>query len=728
MVGALSACTQIAPELPSSEYYTREWVKEFGTVDPAQDWNNAVQGSVDVSVAAPSTVRVIANIGGKKYLLARYADVQGTRKLTFDIPRGVDSVLVVSGVRAERAPLGALVDLGAQAPSSPSITSEVCKNRSDWMVVSMLNATIFRRKMPEGSYNADRDGVNVDFALRFKQNDIIIRPLFWHTKNTLEFGLFYVDDATGEPVRFPLYNMEKNTKDKNPDDLTLCWAPTETRSVVVKDFLNDDTFMECLANHGVHPVTRKYFEGSYDFVDIKSLDNFVLATSSIDDRNMTQACREYLDKIGIKNDLSMDPDHRFHYVYRWRTVGETFKMPNGSEVNDPAVFVGKKTTPAKDMEITYTIYNFDYEKAKGWSGASNMIDGVAMDDENYPALISKGIKVHIDDISRSYGGYIKLGEKYMYSLSRFNEMNRWFPREGAQRTEKFYDSTLDGNIMRYKTSDFVLDKTKQAYRAVTWVGTKYSWRYMAFEDGDIPSQTYNSGSCDFDMQDFVFLVEPADVDVDVPEEEEAQPIKWLVACEDLGAKDDFDFNDVVFEVEHVAGEKKAKITPLAAGGTLRVYLMRNGEYAHPDGKIEWHELFGEYGQTPMINTTGITHRAEPFYIDVEENFTLQSSVEGEDGDIHENYRCNMGGFHLQVEREDGTVDRIEAPGRGDAPQMILIFQKSGQPWCWPIERHHITFAYPDFETWMNSGNYDIDTSEGGSNWFDNAHPDHVVRR
>ena len=88
----------------------------------------------------------------------------------------------------------------------------------------------------------------------------------------------------------------------------------------------------------------------------------------------------------------------------------------------------------------------------------------------------------------------------------------------------------------------------------------------------------------------------------------------------------------------------------------------------------------------------------------------------------------MGGFHLQVEREDGTVDRIEAPGRGDAPQMILMFQKSGQPWCWPIERHHITFAYPVFETWMNSGNYDIDTSEGGSNWFDNAHPDHVVRR
>ena len=79
---------------------------------------------------------------------------------------------------------------------------------------------------------------------------------------------------------------------------------------------------------------------------------------------------------------------------------------------------------------------------------------------------------------------------------------------------------------------------------------------------------------DLDLNDMMFFIDSDDPGMipDVFDEDPGEEIKWIVACEDLGNLDDFDFNDVVFQVLHVSGREQAYITPLAAGGTLETYL------------------------------------------------------------------------------------------------------------------------------------------------------------
>ena len=71
-----------------------------------------------------------------------------------------------------------------------------------------------------------------------------------------------------------------------------------------------------------------------------------------------------------------------------------------------------------------------------------------------------------------------------------------------------------------------------------------------------------------------------------------------IICEDLGASDDFDFNDVVFDALIEGGKTYIKI--LAAGGTLPLTV---GDDAH-----EVHAIFG-VPTTTMVNTQAGAHFA-----------------------------------------------------------------------------------------------------------------------
>lgn len=740
-VAILAACTDRVPEIPASELYTRAFVKEFGIIDGAQDWNNATRGSVSVTLPEQGDVQVTAIIQGKNYLLARYKDISGTRRIDFDMPRGVKEVIVAYGEQRIRVNVrdalaaNATFERIAKDPSSEGgtgVTAELVTDPDKWMVVPMLNATLFRSKMPENRYNVDRAGVTADFGLKFKTHDFIVRPLYWQTVQHLEFG-FFSFDADGKPVHYPIYDMEKT--DDWSSDLVLSYTIPDTDTIMIKDYAHNADFLDCLAAQGVSvgyvkdewneergPLLRRGSGSNADDA-LSASDNFLGFCTSADDRAVTFACRAYLEKLGYVNDRNAAPGKRYNYVYRWRTTGDIVSWSSQLGKGDWGV----------DFEIVFTHFDSNFPEKAIAPGDNNEV-GVKIDmgqdkvrrfdEAGYPALVSKGIKVHLDDITRTYGGYIKdtRTNKYMYSMSSLNTSDmRIEPREGAVRVPADPDWQTGIAAPYYKESDFVVVDGKHARRAVTWIGTKYNWRYMSFEDG-VVTFPYQRTSCDYDMQDFVFIldtdeVEYGDPTIEIVTTDEPQPVRWLIACEDLGAMDDFDFNDVVFEVQHVAGEPTARITPLAAGGTLETYLMRGDEIVSPG---EWHGLFGGSHFTQMINTTAITHKAESFTITVPEDFSISSSIDG-DG-----YQKNMGDFHIKVVRARGEETEITPPGPGEAPQMMFIFQAEGNPWCWPVERHHIRLAYPSFTDWMNSGTYDV--VRDGTNWFDTPVPSHTVTR
>ena len=231
------------------------------------------------------------------------------------------------------------------------------------------------------------------------------------------------------------------------------------------------------------------------------------------------------------------------------------------------------------------------------------------------------------------------------------------------------------------------DKSRGAMKAAMW---NYNGNvYMGFEDG----------GNDEDLNDMVFLVKGSiDTDsvIEVPgDDPAAQPEEWIVACEDLGSTDDYDFNDVVFSVSHVAGETTATVTPLAAGGTLPANIC------HGAGTLgEIHALIDPKAPAnTMLNTESRGAAGQPLTVTVDANFSMAD---------------NMGGFSVAVQGEEAVT--ITAPAKGSVPQMICV----PGTWAWPLERVGIEKAYPAFAGWNQSAGQNTE-------WYRNAEAGKVVR-
>lgn len=688
-VALLAACTDQVPEIPASELYTRAFVKEFGVVNGSQDWNNATQGSVNVSVEGQAAVQVTAKINGRYYLLANYAGVTGQRTLKFDMPRGVEDIIVRAGGESVHTKVGSTVAFASSGrafypgtsstPSGDIVISEA--DQADWRLIPYADVMGYENVMPEGKINIYNPAVTLDFVFR-SVGDIIIYPIYWDTSATNELGIAYKDES-GVMQHIPIYsNYHSNEFDMSANLMGLTAYPDEyIKRYSIQDIFNDEDVREIVGDREIIDG-RKYGELTNCSEDFYALTNALTA-------------KEY-------NELSA------------RKVGDEFAtalaLNNSNLVNGAPI--DKDYWSSGYCEITYLCKGAKYDDSYSIMGPGSGNSAVSNGDftnirtQHKGAIFSKGVKVSVP-IGMRYGMYIKNGNYgTFYSVCDENE---------DKRVERDADGKPTTNPVTY------LDEG--AYHAATWIGPKYGWRWLAFED----CKTSDENGTNVDINDMVFLIANAvqdddtpndpPVEIEDPDEPVGEPIKWLIACEDLGAIDDFDFNDVVFEVEYVAGENKAKITPLAAGGTLETYLMRGDEVISG----EWHSYFGGASYTQMMNTTTITHHPEPFEIDVDpDNFSISSSLEGE------GYRKNMGDFHIKVVRANGDQTNITPPGPGEAPQMMLIFQPEGKPWRWPIERHHIKSAYPKFTDWISTGKYEV--IKDGENWFDTATDMHVIAR
>lgn len=237
-------------------------------------------------------------------------------------------------------------------------------------------------------------------------------------------------------------------------------------------------------------------------------------------------------------------------------------------------------------------------------------------------------------------------------------------------------------------------------------------RYFSFEDW-----------CDYDFNDIAFLVAPRSEQSEIIDMDKNDTNPYIFAVEDLGATDesDIDFNDIVFAVEHVAGDEHAFVTVLAAGGIYPMHLFYNGQeigngfgeivdgpHAGRDLRLSTvHQWFvdpktnypcpddemintGQGVSIPFGNLTTIRIPVDPATF----NLTELANAYGNNADI------SRIGFSVKVERPDGTTDALTRPSKtGQAPQMILL----PRTWQWPTERTQIHDAYPDFEKWVTDG-------------------------
>lgn len=194
----------------------------------------------------------------------------------------------------------------------------------------------------------------------------------------------------------------------------------------------------------------------------------------------------------------------------------------------------------------------------------------------------------------------------------------------------------------------------------------------------------NKNETNSDLNDFVLLVTNAECTSSTPQ-------RWVLAIEDLGTTDDYDFNDIILYVEHAKNLKKAAVTVLAAGGTLEAYLQYKGKTV---GK-EIHAWFADTPANtyPMINTFEEGLHGNTVLVDVEDDFTMALYT-----DDVEN---KMGDFTILVNGNNSTM--IAPPNKGEVPQIICL----PEGWLWPRERVSMNVAYPGFTDYVNYGNPEL---------------------
>lgn len=258
---------------------------------------------------------------------------------------------------------------------------------------------------------------------------------------------------------------------------------------------------------------------------------------------------------------------------------------------------------------------------------------------------------------------------------------------------------------------------------------------------------------------------------------------WYLAAEDLGATDDWDFNDLVVNIYDITTDltrtytsvnaryptpdiigRRIIVEPRAAGGTMPIYLMYEGEVSRiptDDEPIsalnanftkgtyvigtELHSWLGEPDWSKMLNTgqdDGHRGRAVSFCIPVAKEGTPAFDVLAPPQDLGDNNQT-MRGFWVLVDKEDKLYSELmnfefdptpledEYTGSGlhrrhaetqyafkpfsgslgdgvyrvDAP---INDNKSIAPqmlmchynWMWCLERINIANAYTSFSAWI----------------------------
>lgn len=224
--------------------------------------------------------------------------------------------------------------------------------------------------------------------------------------------------------------------------------------------------------------------------------------------------------------------------------------------------------------------------------------------------------------------------------------------------------------------------------------------YLAFEDWN-----YGHGDHDCDFNDVVFVMpETTKKPIVIDKDTKDVSMSYIVACEDLGGTFDWDFNDVVYAIEHVSGQQKAKLKLLAAGGTLPVKISYDGKEIWFNGKNglceDLHEAFGVDQKTP-VNVGG--YSASPVY-----------SEEFEVGADAFSMSTHASAFKIHVKySETLEVADIGVPDRsaGQEPQAFLVADPN---WKWPNEKVNITSVYPKFTEWVAN----LNENWCGSVWGD----------
>lgn len=652
----ISSCSD--RDLYNSNYkkdeYAANWEAKFGQIDPTQDWNMATKVTANANIpglTGQSVLKVYTDnpILSASNLLATVVLDNGQGSATFDALKGMDQVFVAVKNNGKNVVYGyADVENGTvnagKTTSKKAARTRAASDVTKGDVVELSNVAYSTGL----KFSSDVNGV--------KYNDI---NEYWEATgakgNWSAIEKYYGNEPDGT-------NIEGKIVYKG----FLCWP------YVLSDDLNK---ISLTMLNGVEKAAAIPWKLSWGYEMFgpgsffqEQVRYYYTQKNTIQGYNLDKVEQGFsITSTGGEITLpfiygATQNANRFGYIY-YKDGQDPLTQPHYILMNDgrPQSNIYYNSWGGKqlndNMELS-TLFTYNYN-AK--TDAETLVYGteykLAFFGENH-------------DQSATYT--IPAGYHIVFFIAPYN---------GTSYTEGNFNYSLPELNARIGHKDWNDDcptyyPERGAIKATAW--TYNGCTFLGFEDG----------GNDEDLNDIVFWVEGSyKEDQDVPEVPTTTPIEetkeyqsWILACEDLGDTDDYDFNDIVLEVVK-KDDGTIDVKCLAAGGTLPANILYDGIDL---GEV--HDMFGVPTST-MVNTINITNSYPTKTVYVEDGWTIAD---------------NINKFSIVVSQNAGNINSvvIESPEEGKAPQIIVV---PGE-WEWPKERTSIESAYPAFRSWSSNAN------------------------
>ncbi|MDE6169745.1 MAG: LruC domain-containing protein, partial [Duncaniella sp.] len=661
--------------------------------------NQAQKSSVTVKTSRPSSIKLMADIKGKRYLFADYREASGSNEIPLTLPKSVTDIIVKVNGQNFPAKLGATVDASSASRTVWETENEPIKVRltENRLFRTPEQVLRYREYLPEEIYNIGK--VTQDFLFESK-GPFLIYPAYYQTSryNSNILGIYYYNEVNGE------------------------------KKLVTQDFFqlgNGKTMMFSSDKEGKTSSQTLYWYQASQFDVPSGADSYDKYTN--DDWEFIR------EKIRIGEIWFDSGNFKLFSEFNHKVVEESGSYN--------AIITG-----------TYKEYEVVYGKG-GNTSIPDEAETLAFQaiEVDIPEGQLFGMYLKIDEKLGDPSWGIDPNHTIFFSESHLNTDYLWAPKSGFE-DEVTKKSEANTNNSEYLGKDS--EKPTPACHAAAFTRPEDGMIRLCFEDW------YNTTGfdSDFDLNDMVFYIDglldtPPPTIVEDDPDPEPEPYQWIIAAEDLGGSYDWDFNDVVAGVSIQAmkeGEKefsKVTVTPLASGGTLPVYFMYTGEIInHETGETiakgdyviggEFHSLFGSNFGTYINASKGKHIKADPITFYTPAGHSLASS-----GHVHYDGK-NMGGFWVLAAEMNSPLDLNPANNYGlisinpgttngfnkisnskpiasedlTAPQIICVEAE----WEWPLEETNIKKAYPEFETWVGD--------ESHRTWINNKDGELTVDR
>ncbi len=752
--------------------YAKDFKEVFGEIDSEQDWNAAERTSVTVTTSQTSEIKIYALVDGTYSIVGDYSNVNGTQELGFDVRKGVTELIVSDGKEAVKTTVGGSANFsGTRTTYAGNGVVKVSKIESPegyeingitypmYLYATTAETEAVKAIVPEIGHRdtyTNLNNVTHDFNY-VSTGEFVIYPYYYQTSAVNTLGIYYYD-ANGQRQEVDIYKI------KEGDELQY-----ENNTYTVSDRI----YTENMSDYGTSTWAKKLPAGEWTIDNGEGLDHFHVngwsTEGNSDGSQMTTPFIEYwrgtgnnlLDGTISRTFTGLEPGTYGVWIdARAYNEGST-TSPSGITffANEGSLDLcanGNKATYNSTSEL---VYYKDCLVRCTVSTDGQLTVGFNLSDVTGDWLSFKNLRIDKlgdwNDAITTGKSNVRRGQGIIVDIPVGTPFGMYLTTANSTSSTTFYSQSElnnDPSVCGYGVRDdgngnVTLDTSlRPSYASTFYVGEQM---FLGFEDWTNAPDNGTAGDgnpgSDFDLNDLVLAFSGSTPTII---NEDPKAATWILACEDLGGSFDTDYNDVVLKVEHVSGQTTAKVTPLAAGGTLASYIFYNDPLANSYSEQcvgEIHQLFGREpitsGSYSPINVGSSRGTAgTPRTIEVDANWSMAYYSAADWNTAQQYSTYNMGGFEIRVLPEGtepltGTFDssheafgagsRIAAPDKGEAPMMLCLpytYKKTGTDgkvreyvWAWSRELCSLSSgqgygdgSYPQFAAWVKDRTVNAD--------------------